>query len=121
MKPTTGMKRDSLLGLMTIILLLATNLPASAQEQGTKQSGPPVRYTLTDLGTLGGTFSQGFGVNEKGWVVGFSTTEGDAALHAFLWRDGVMTDLGTLGGGDPVPYSVALSINDRGEIAGYSE
>jgi len=121
MKPTTGMKRDSLLGLMTIILLLATNLPASAQEQGAKQSGPPVRYTLTDLGTLGGTFSQGFGVNEKGWVVGFSTTEGDSALHAFLWRDGVMTDLGTLGGGDPVPYSVALSINDRGEIAGYSE
>ncbi len=88
MKPTTGMRRDTLLCLMIITLLSITNLPASAQDQGTKQSGPPVLYTLTDLGTLGGTFSQAFGVNDKGWVVGFSTTEGDVGLHAFLWRDG---------------------------------
>jgi len=32
-----------------------------------------------------------------------------------------MTDLGTLGSSDPLPYSVAVSINDRGEIAGFSE
>jgi probable HAF family extracellular repeat protein len=121
MKPTTGMKRDMLLCLMIITLLSITNLAAFAQEQSTKQSGPPLRYTLTDLGTLGGTFSQGFGVNDKGWVVGFSTTEGDVGLHAFLWRDGVMTDLGTLGGSDPLPYSLALSINNRGEIVGFSE
>src|SRR5215469_15526134 len=121
MKPTTGMKRDSLLGLMTIILLLATNFLVSAQEQGTKQSGPPVRYTLTDLGTLGGTFSQAFGVNDKGWVVGFATTEGDISLHAFLWRRGVMTDLGTLGGSDPLPSSAANAVNNRGEIVGISE
>src|SRR5215468_2057736 len=121
MKPTTGMKRDTLLYLMIITLLSITSPPASAQEQGTKQSGPPVRYTLTDLGTLGGTFSQAFGVNDKGWVVGFATTEGDISLHAFLWRRGVMTDLGTLGGSDPRPYSVAGAVNNRGEIAGFSE
>lgn len=121
MKRTTGMKRDTLLYLMIITLLSITSLPASAQEQGTKQSGPPLRYTLTDLGTLGGTFSQAFGVNDKGWVVGFATTEGDISVHAFLWRRGVMTDLGTLGGSDPLPYSVAGSINNRGEIVGFSE
>ena len=104
-----------------ISLLSITSLLAIAQEQGPKQSGPPVRYTLTDLGTLGGTFSQAFGMNDKGWVVGFSTTEGDVGLHAFLWRDGVMTDLGTLGGSDPLPLSAALSINNRGEIVGLSE
>src|SRR5215468_6474466 len=103
MKPTTAMKRDALLSLIVITLLAIFNLPADAQEQDTKQSGPPVRYTLTDLGTLGGTLSEAIGVNNKGWVVGFSTTEGDAALHAFLWRSGVMTDLGTLGGSDPLP------------------
>jgi probable HAF family extracellular repeat protein len=119
MKRTTGMKRDTLFCLIIIILLSITNLAAFAQEQGT--NGPPLRYTLTDLGTLGGTFSQAFGVNDKGWVVGFSTTEGDVGLHAFLWRDGVMTDLGTLAGLDPLPYSVAVSINNRGEIVGFSE
>lgn len=111
----------SLFCWVIISLLSITGLPAIAQEQGTKPSGPAVRYTLTDLGTLGGTFSQAFGVNDKGWVVGFSTTEGDVGLHAFLWRDGVMIDLGTLGGSEPLPFSLALSINNRGEIAGLSE
>lgn len=84
MKPTIGMKRDTFLCWMVITLLSITNLPASAQEQGTKQSGPPHGYILTDLGTLGGTFSQAFGVNDKGWVVGYSTTAGDAALTPFF-------------------------------------
>ena len=113
MKPTTAMKRDALLCLTVVTLLSIFKLPANAQEQDTKQSGPPVRYTLTDFGTLGGTFSQAFAVNNKGWVVGFSTTEGDAALHAFLWRGGIMTDLGTLGGSDPLPYSAAVSSESR--------
>jgi probable HAF family extracellular repeat protein len=120
MKRRTGMKHDTLLYLI-ITLLSVTSLLASAQEQDTKQSGPPLRYTLTDLGTLGGTFSQAFGVNDKGWVVGFATTEGDISAHAFLWRRGVMTDLGTLGGSDPLPFSVAGSINNRGEIVGLSQ
>src|SRR5262244_1097699 len=119
MKPSTAM--NTLLCLSIITLLSISNFPASAQDQVTKQSGPLVRYTLTDLGTLGGTFSQAFGVNDKGWVVGFSTTEGDVGLHAFLWRDGVMTDFGTLAGSDTLPLSAALSINNRGEIAGLSE
>ena len=121
MKPTAGMKRDTLLCLMITSLLSITNLAAFPQEQSTKQSGPPGRYILTDLGTLGGTFGQASGVNDKGWVVGFSTTEGNVGLHAFLWRDGVMIDLGTLGGSDQLPYSAATSINNDGEIAGFSE
>jgi len=84
MKRTTGMRRDMLLCLMTITLLSITNLAAFAQEQSAKQSGPSRRYTLTDLATLGGTFSQAFGLNDKGWVVGFSTTAGDIGFHAFL-------------------------------------
>jgi probable HAF family extracellular repeat protein len=45
-----------------------------------------------------GTFSRPFGLNNKGEVNGVATLLGDTAQHAFLWRDGVMTDLSTLGG-----------------------
>jgi probable HAF family extracellular repeat protein len=79
--------------------------------------GNHVRYTVKDLGTLGGTFSNAFGINNKGDVVGHATLKGDTALHAFLWRKEVMTDLGTLGG----PLSAAVSVNDNGKVVGFSE
>jgi probable HAF family extracellular repeat protein len=55
-------------------------------------------YTVSDLGTLGGTFSTAGGLSDSGWVEGFSTLPGDSAVHAFLWRHGEIKDLGTLGG-----------------------
>ncbi len=64
----------------------------------------PPAYTVTDLGTLGGTFSAGTGINASGQVTGYSFTTGDAAVHAFLWTpttpngaSGTLHDLGTLG------------------------
>ena len=71
-------------------------------------------YTVTDLGTLGGTFSIAVAISNTGTVSGFSNLPGDAAQHEFIWRNGVMTDLGTLGG----PNSFACCPpNDRGEVA----
>ncbi len=75
-------------------------------------------YTVTDLGTLGGTFSFAGGLNNKALVEGASTLLGDTEIHAFLWSKGVMTDLGTLGG----PNSLAISApNESGEAAGFAE
>lgn len=73
-------------------------------------------YHLTDLGTLGGTYSNATGINNAGQVVGYSATIGDVAIHATLWSGGTITDLGTLGG----VYSGASGINDAGQVVGSS-
>ena len=78
---------------------------------------------ILDLGTLGGNESSAFSVNNRGQVVGvavntipdpfsFFGTE----LRAFLWQDGAMQDLGTLGG----PEAWALFVNERGQVAGFA-
>jgi probable HAF family extracellular repeat protein len=114
-------KCRSLFIVIAAAITLFTPLTFQAQLAAQEQKKAPIRYTVTDLGTLGGTFSQAYGINNNGSVVGYSTLTGDTALHAFLWRKGVMTDLGTLAGSDTLPYSVAFSINDNDEIVGFSE
>jgi probable HAF family extracellular repeat protein len=69
---------------------------------------------LKDLGTLGGGASaQAYDVNGAGQVVGYATNSSSQA-RAFLWQDGSMSDLGTLGGS----ASTANSINAFGHVAG---
>jgi probable HAF family extracellular repeat protein len=58
-----------------------------------------------------------FYINNKGQVVGISDLPGDATGHAFLWENGVLTDLGTLPGDF---YSVAYGINDNSQVVGQS-
>jgi probable HAF family extracellular repeat protein len=47
------------------------------------------------LGTLGGSYAIAFAINERGDIVGESETA-SGAVHVFVWRDGVMIDLGAL-------------------------
>ncbi len=90
---------------------------ASAQDNGSNNHQPLPRYTVIDLGTLGGTYSNAYGINDSGWVTGISTLPGDTETHAFLWRDGVMTDLGTLGGKNSKAYFPPNQIGDLGGAA----
>jgi probable HAF family extracellular repeat protein len=77
-------------------------------------------YTVTDLGTLGGTglgASGGFDVNERGQVAGTSYIACNCATHPFLWAGGTLFDLGTLGTG---PTNSGRGINDLGQVVGSS-
>src|ERR1700716_4316233 len=98
---------------MTLLTTVAMPVRLAAQHQ---EEQP--RYSVKDLGTLGGTFSMANSVNNTGWVDGFSTLEGDLNGHAFLWRNGVMTDLKTLGGPNSTPV---YPLNERGQVTGYSD
>ena len=75
------------------------------------------RGVLTDLGTLGGTFSIPIWLSNTGEAVGAATTPGDQAIHASLWRNGVIRDLGAVNGDD---CSFANAINSRSQIVGVS-
>jgi len=63
--------------------------------------------TMTDLGTLGGNFSQGDSINLSGQVVGSASTA--TGSSSFLWNGTKMTALSGVG---------AYAINDSGQIAG---
>ena len=81
-----------------------------------------ISFRITDLGTLGGTFSEGFDINDSGQVTGRAFIAGDAEVHAFLWDGTTMVDLGTLGGTD-VPGGTAsqgVAINASGQVTGWS-
>jgi probable HAF family extracellular repeat protein len=71
---------------------------------------------LTDLGTLGGANGEAFWLSNSGLVVGRADFSLDSTNHhAFLWKNGVMTDLGVL---DPWPCSTANSVNSKGQVVG---
>ena len=80
-------------------------------------------YTITDLGTLGGRGSEAFGLNNNGqvvgeWQTGRAAADGVLITHGFIWDSAHgMRDLGTLGTDQS---SVAVGINDAGEIVGTS-
>jgi probable HAF family extracellular repeat protein len=86
---------------------------------GVPPSGPRHAFLyrhgrMIDLGTLGGTSSAAFGINDRGDIVGAAATASSLPGHAFLLNEGGMIDLGALGGTN----SYAYRINNRGQIIG---
>jgi probable HAF family extracellular repeat protein len=71
---------------------------------------------MLDLPTAGGTIANVTGLNDRGQVIGDSTTGGDAEDHAVVWNHGEITDMGTLGG----TFSSGNWINENGDVVGGS-
>jgi probable HAF family extracellular repeat protein len=77
---------------------------------------------MLDLGTLGGDSSRGTSINAKNHIVGNSTINTfDDRVHAFLYHDEKMVDLGSLSGAAvDTDLSYALSVNSSDQVVGYS-
>ncbi len=81
----------------------------------------PATGAMQSIGWLdpANAWSAALGINNAGQIVGSSFVQmnDSTSEHAFLWEDGAMSDLGTLGG----DWSVAYGINDAGQIIGSSK
>lgn len=87
---------------------------------------------IRDLGTFGGNHSAAQAINERGQVTGFAMNDipdpyslfdlpflgfsTGTQTRAFLFHNGKMDDIGTLGG----PDAFGWFVNDRGQVAGVS-
>ena len=79
------------------------------------------RGGLQDLGTLGGSSSVAFAINDAGDVAGYSLLAGNMTSHAFRYTSsGGMEDLGALSG-DPNVGTVAFAINASGQVLGIGQ
>ncbi len=87
------------------------------------------RHRPIDLGALDNSYSSAAGsINDRGWSTGQSQSglifsvpifpNGFPQLHAVLWRGTRILDLDTLPGGR---FSVGISVNNAGQVVGFSD
>lgn len=108
-------------GAALAALVVATTVglgPAAPSGGASTQS---VEYTITNIGTLGGSICAGFSgqnsfaraLSDSGHVVGGSCKfldPFDRVIGAFSWRNGAMANLGVTG--------AAYGVNDAGQVVG---
>jgi len=82
---------------------------------------------MRDIGTLGGNDAAAFYINDRGQIAGFSYTStaanpvtGLPPIDPFLWDDGKMIDLGSLGGAVGMFTGFGGGLNNRGQVIGMS-
>jgi probable HAF family extracellular repeat protein len=80
----------------------------------------PDTQMMTDLGTLPGfLYIQPWAINAQAVVVGQAIGDSPNSGRAFIWQNGIMTDLNTLiPSGSGWVLQIASGINDNGQITG---
>jgi probable HAF family extracellular repeat protein len=114
-------------------LTVAAGVPVAAVAAA--PAAAATTYTITGLGSLG-LGSTPNGINATGEVTGKSSLSTlvptpscvpyrnhkpvctEHPYHAFVWSNGTMTDLGTLGSGN---FSAGTAINSSGEVVGWTD
>jgi probable HAF family extracellular repeat protein len=113
-------RRKSIL-FATLLFALAVAVGLGVQASAPK----PARYTVTDLGTLGGAYSFAYAINNSGMVAGGAATPTQTdfiSQTAFLWYGGQPINLGTLGGpACPGCSSAGSAASVNGSVAMISE
>jgi probable HAF family extracellular repeat protein len=133
--------------LLIVLAIVVVGLAGGAGTEASAQHGAAAKatptatpastatYTMTDLGSLGYGVSLGLAINATGQVTGYSYSSTafqvtcppqkygqpkqcvEHPYHAFLYSNGTMTDLGTLGG----HFSRGYAINASGAVAGTAD
>ncbi|WP_298232412.1 PEP-CTERM sorting domain-containing protein [uncultured Azohydromonas sp.] len=100
------MRHSVILGVSTLLVALVWP-PAQAE----------TRYRIHNLGVLQADDSASLarGINNDGWVVGYTQNSSGAAYTAFLYNHGQMKSLGLL---DGARGEMAYDVNDRGQVVG---
>ena len=109
-------------GNQTLFIILITvccaAILAPVQAQKPEAAKARTQYQVSDLPGLGGTSNGGNSINDHTWVSGYARRP-DRNRHAALWRNSLLTDLGTLGGpNSSVTWNVK---NTAGIIVGISQ
>lgn len=80
--------------------------------------GVPSNPQMKDIGGLGEGTTQAYGINNPGQITGYFDVVANSKLrqHAFVWANGMMTDIGALLGG--LPNSFGYGINNLGHVTG---
>ena len=105
--------RRNRLTLVAAFVAVATSLCIAEPSRATS-----VRYTVTPLGTLGGTITFARGINDNGHVTGDSLNS-SGKRRAFLYDGISINNLGTIGGEGN--RSQGYGINNSGQVTGDSE
>jgi probable HAF family extracellular repeat protein len=124
---SNGVRIDNLASSFADVLgSTATAINDAGQVIGSMRVGDYITYewrgfvysggVATDLGTLGGTSTSPYDINEAGQIAGDGLTA-TGNRHAFIYAAGVLTDIGTLGGAT----SSFMAMNEAGQVVGNSE
>jgi probable HAF family extracellular repeat protein len=118
-------KKHSLLHwLVPVGVLVAMGLGAGSSAGSVRGR----RVTLDPAADTKWVGTMALAINDRGQIVGYGTQDGGDRWHTFVWGNGKITDLGTLGGlgsrpGAPsgLGYRASGAINELGQVVGSSD